>query len=49
MRVLEEAVHGREQNVVYVKVSPGLNPLRCDARIEGLCRQVGLADCGAGR
>ena len=49
MRVLEEAVHGREQNVVYVKVSPGLDPLRRDARIEGLCRRVGLADCGAGQ
>jgi hypothetical protein len=47
MRVIEEAVREREQNVVYLKVSPGVDPLRGDARIERLCGRIGLTGCAA--
>lgn len=44
-KVLEDAVRAKDQNLVYLKVSPSLDPLRPDPRLEKLCIQVGLSGC----
>lgn len=44
-RILERAVAARDGNVVYLKVTPSLDPLRGDPRIEVLCAKVGLKSC----
>ncbi|MBX9601475.1 MAG: tetratricopeptide repeat protein [Bryobacteraceae bacterium] len=44
-RVLHKAVAARDGNVVYLKVTPVLDPLRGDPRFEALCAKVGLKGC----
>lgn len=43
--ILREAVRERESSMVYLKVTPVLDPLRSDQRFEPLCAQVGLSGC----
>jgi tetratricopeptide (TPR) repeat protein len=43
--LLEQSAASREINVVYVKISPGIDPLRRDPRLARICAQVGLSGC----
>lgn len=47
LSILARAVEEKDQNVVYMKVSPVLDELRMDDRLEGLCRRVGLTGCAS--
>jgi TolB-like protein/Tfp pilus assembly protein PilF len=44
-RLIETSVKNRDPHVVYMKVSPALDPLRSNARLESFCREVGLSGC----
>jgi TolB-like protein/tetratricopeptide (TPR) repeat protein len=48
LKVLEDATRAKEPNVVYVKVSPLLDPIR-GPRLDRICRQIGLSGCAASR
>lgn len=45
VNVLRAAVEAGERDTIYLKVSPGLDPLRSDPRLELLCEQVRLRGC----
>lgn len=45
--VLRQALQEREPTLVYLQVTPVLDPLRGDPRLERLCAAVGLKHCGA--
>jgi TolB-like protein len=45
LEALQQGVRGRDPAVVYIKVSPSVDPLRQDTRLEDLCKQVGLTGC----
>jgi tetratricopeptide (TPR) repeat protein len=44
-KVLRAAVETGERDMIYLKVSPGLDPLRSDPRLDSLCDQVRLHGC----
>jgi tetratricopeptide (TPR) repeat protein len=48
LKVLEDAARAKEPNVVYVKVSPLLDPIR-GPRLDRICSQIGLNGCAASR
>jgi tetratricopeptide (TPR) repeat protein len=48
LKVLEDATRAREPNVVYVKASPLLDPIR-GPRLDRICAQIGLSGCAASR
>jgi tetratricopeptide (TPR) repeat protein len=45
LKVLRAAVDAGERDMIYLKVSPGLDPLRSDPRLDSLCDRVRLHGC----
>jgi tetratricopeptide (TPR) repeat protein len=43
--VLRTAVDAGDRDVIYLRVSPGLDPLRSDPRLDLLCEKVRLSGC----
>jgi TolB-like protein/Tfp pilus assembly protein PilF len=45
LNALEQGVTDRDPSVVYLKVSPSVDPLRNDPRLDAICKRVGLSGC----